>query len=190
MALSDEDLLLRIEAGDRTAAALLFDRYAELVLSIAVKILRDQGEAEDLVQDVFLHLVEKVRGFDPAKGTGRNWIIQIAYRRAFDRHGYLTRRRFYDGTDVDQFQNTLIAESRLDEQIADVVTGEQLHAAFAELNEKQRAALEMHFFEGLDLREISARLGESLENTRHHYYRGLEKLRRFATRPARPDKTS
>jgi len=178
--LSDEYLVLRMEKGDGHAVELLFDRYSTLVFGIGLRILHDRGEAEDFVQDVFLRLFESVKGFDPSKGSGRTWIVQIAYRRAFDRHGYLTKRRFYDGTDFEQIQNTLQAGTGLENRIADLLTGEQLHAAFAELGEKQRTTLEMFFFEGLDLRQISERLGETLENTRHFYYRGLERLRRIA----------
>src|SRR6266568_2187313 len=110
--------------------------------------------------------------------SGRTWIVQIAYRRAFDRRAYLFRRKFYDGTELGYIQNTLQVEARYEEQIADLLTGEQLHAAFEELSEKQRATLEMYFFEGLDLREISGRLGETLESIRHFYYRGLDRLRK------------
>jgi RNA polymerase sigma-70 factor (ECF subfamily) len=56
------------------------------------------------------------------------------------------------------------------------------------LTDVQRATLEMYFFEGLDLREISGRLGESLENTRHFYYRGLERLRRAVSTMSRRDR--
>lgn len=178
MELTDEDLVVRIEARDATAAALLFDRYSNLIFGIGLRILRDRAEAEDLVQDVFLQLFEKVRGFDPSKGSGRTWIVQIAYRRAFDRHAYLKKRNFCHGTDIERVQNTLQGAVASDDQLADLVTGEQLHAAFEELNERQRATLEMHFFKGLEFREISERLGESLENTRHFYYRGLERLRK------------
>jgi RNA polymerase sigma-70 factor (ECF subfamily) len=187
MELSDEDLLLRVEAGDHTAAAILFDQYSNLIFGIGFRILRDRGEAEDLVQEVFLNLCEKVRGFDKTKGCGRTWIVQIAYRRAFDRRAFLIRRKFYDGTEIGLIKNTLVAEQGCEEQIADLVTGEQMHAAFEELNERQRATLEMYFFEGLDLREISERLGETLENTRHFYYRGLERLRERAAQWARQD---
>lgn len=187
MELSDEDLLLRVEAGDRTAVAILFDRYSNLVFVIGLRILRDRGEAEDLVQEVFLSLCDKVRGFDKTKGFGRTWIVQIAYRRAFDRRAFLFRRKFYDGTDVEHIKNTLMAEQGSEEQIADLLTGEQMHAAFEELNERQRATLNMFFFEGLDLREISERLGETFENTRHFYYRGLERLRKHAAQWAGQD---
>jgi len=178
MGVTDEDLLLRIEAADRTAAALLFDRYADLVFGIGLRILRDGAEAEDLVQEVFLGLVERVRGFNPSKGSGRTWIVQIAYRRAFDRRAYLRKRNFCNGTEVERVKNTLTEGAGFQRRLVDIVTGDQLHAAFEELNEKQRATLEMHFFRGLDLREISVRLGETIENTRHFYYRGLERLRK------------
>lgn len=176
--LSDEDLMLRVEKRDYAAVGTLFDRYASLIFGIGLRILRDRGEAEDLVQDVFLSLLERVKGFDPSKGSGRTWIVQIGYRRAFDRRAYLTRRRFYDGTDFGRIKNTLRGERDWEEQISDLVTGEQFHTAFEQLSEKQRATLEMYFFEGLDLREVSERLRETLENTRHFYYRGLEHLRR------------
>ena len=136
-------MLLQAQHGNRAALGALFDRYASLVLGIGLRTLRDRGEAEDLVQEVFLSLCEKVRGFDPSKGSGRTWIVQIAYRRGFDRRAYLFRRRFYDGTEVGHIQNTLQVEPRCEERIADLLTGEQLHAAFEELSEKQRATLEI-----------------------------------------------
>ncbi len=175
---SDEDLLLRAEAGDRSAVSMLFDRYATLMLSIGLTVLRDRHEAEDLVQEIFLGLFGKIKGFDPAKGSGRSWIIQIAYRRAFDKRSYLTRRSFYCGTDLGCSANTLESAPAIEDQFADKIAAEQLRAAFKTLSEKQRITLELYFFQGFELREISEQLGESFENTRHFYYRGLEHLRR------------
>lgn len=176
MSASDEELLLRVEAGDYSAVDPLFDRYATVIFRIGLRTVHDRGEAEDLVQDVFLHLCQKAKGFDALRGSGRSWIIQIAYRRAFDRRAYLRRRRFYDGTDVQLLANSLGVSSA--DAIENLLDANELSAAFGELNEKQRLTLEMFFVEGLDFREISDRLGESVENTRHYYYRGLERLRR------------
>ena len=182
---SDEDLLLRLESGDYSAVELLFDRYATLIFRIGRRILRDRGEAEDLVQEVFVHLCQKVRGFDASRGRARSWIIQIAYRRAFDRRSYLNRRKFYDGTDVQLLTNTVGGSS--EEALASLLAADELRVAFEALNDKQRSTLEMYFFEGLDFREISERLGETLENTRHFYYRGLERLRRAVVDVSRHD---
>jgi len=186
MSASDEKLLLRLEAGDYSAVDLLFDRYAKLIAKIALRILRDRGEAEDLVQDVFLHLCERVKGFDPTRGSARIWIIQIAYRRAFDRRSYLKRRQFYDGTDVQLLANTLGVSS--DKSLANLIVANELRAGFEELTDKQRLTLEMFFFDGLDFREIGERLGETPENTRHFYYRGLERLRRAVAALSRRDR--
>ena len=65
----DEQLMLSLQSGYNDALALLFDRYHRLVFSIALKILRDRGEAEDVVQNVFLDIFRSVAQFDPAKGT-------------------------------------------------------------------------------------------------------------------------
>jgi RNA polymerase sigma-70 factor (ECF subfamily) len=183
---SDEELLLRVEAGDYSAVEPLFDKYSTTIFRIGLRILHDRGEAEDLVQDVFLHLCEKVKGFNVALGSARTWIIQITYRRAFDRRSYLTRRKFYHGTDVQLLANTLGIGS--EDALENMLAADELRAGFESLNDKQRATLEMYFFEGLDLREISSRLGESLENTRHFYYRGLERLRRTVAAVWRRDR--
>jgi RNA polymerase sigma-70 factor, ECF subfamily len=175
---SDEQLLALLQSGDEQALASLFDRYARLVLTIGFRILRDYAEAEDLLQEVFVHVHERCAQFDPAKGAGRSWIVQIAYCRAFDRRGYLARRGFYSGADLLAVQNTLKEEFSSEERIHARIAGEQLRRGFQELTEKQRATLELFFFEAYTFREIAERLGETLDNIRHHYYRGMERLNR------------
>lgn len=184
--MSDEELVLRLEAGDYSAVDPLFDRHASVIFRIGLRILHDRGEAENLVQDVFLHLCEKAKGFDARLGSARTWVIQIAYRRAFDRRSYLSRRKFYDGTDLQLLANTLGVGS--EDALANLLTADELRAGFESLSDMQRATLEMYFFEGLDLREISSRLNQSLENTRHFYYRGLERLRRAVAAMSRRER--
>jgi RNA polymerase sigma-70 factor (ECF subfamily) len=177
---SDEEILGRLQASDSAALALLFDRYARVALGIARRILRDSGEAEDAVQEAFLYIYQKSALFDPAKGTARSWIIHIVYHRALDRREYLARRSFYIGTDVGPLDDALLGETDLDREIGSKLDREQLKKAFEGLEERQRRTLELFYFEGLDLREISKVLGEPLGNVRHYYYRGLEKLRKNA----------
>ena len=178
--ISDEVLLSFLQAGDLEALSVLFSRYARLVLGIGLRILRDAGEAEDLVQDVFLRLFEKAHTFDASKGTARTWIVQVAYRHACGRRAHLGRRGFYSGTDLNDVENALLEDTRLEERSAARLTGALLLTAFEELSDKQRATLHLYYFEGLELREIAQKLGETLENTRHHFYRGLERLRKSA----------
>ena len=177
---SDEDLIARICANDPAALGTLFERYSRLFMGIGLRILGDYGEAEDLVQEVFVHVHEKAALYDPERGPASKWIVQVAYHRALDRREYLSRRAFYAGTDINSLADTLLGETDLDREIGAKLSRAQLEKAFAELPERQRRTLELFYFEGLDLPEISEKLNEPLPNVRHHYYRGLEKLRKSA----------
>lgn len=173
----DEMLMLRIQAGEEQALGLLLERYANIVLGIGLKVLRDREEAEELVQDVFFQVYRKSRLFDPNRGTARAWLLQTAYHRAFDRREYLQVRRFYDSRSVDEVAEEMRASSDVEYE-AQISQGEAiLRRAFEELSERQRQTMTLFFFEGYTLREISEHMKESLANIRHHYYRGLKHLK-------------
>jgi RNA polymerase sigma-70 factor (ECF subfamily) len=183
-ALPDEQLLERIRNRDEESALTLFRRYDKVALSIGYRVLQDEGEAEDLAQEIFIRLCCEVETFDGAKGSARTWIIQMIYRRAFDRRAYLRRRHFYSGTDTHEHTNTVVGGRNLEEDMIDRLTVRQLKTAFSDLSDRQRETLEMFFFEGLSFAEIAERSGEDVKNVRHHYYRGLERLRHLARRIA------
>lgn len=175
--LDDDALMLRVQAGDEAALGQLLERYARLVLGMGYRILRESGEAQELVQDVFLHLYNKRHMFDPKRGTLRAWLIRITCRRALNRREYLNLRRFYDDRNLDDFVEVFQAAPNL-EYHADLTRQEQsLRQAFQALSEKQRVTLELYFFEGYTLREVSERLQEPLGNVRHYYYRALDRLK-------------
>ncbi|MGB9103403.1 MAG: sigma factor, partial [Terriglobales bacterium] len=73
---SDPDLVRRLMAGNHDAFAVIVDRYQRLVLSVALRIVKDEGEAEDVVQTVFLDIFNKLEQFDPARGTLKVWLLQ------------------------------------------------------------------------------------------------------------------
>jgi RNA polymerase sigma-70 factor (ECF subfamily) len=177
---NDEVLMQRLQARDAGALDVLFDRYSRLVLGIAFRALKNYGEAEDAVQDTFLYLFTRAALFDARKGSAKGWIIQVAFHRALDRKSFLGRRGFYLGTEIDPVHDTLLGTTDLDREIGAKLNRAQLERAFAELPEAQRRTLELFYFEGLELREIAAQLNEPLGNVRHHYYRGMERLRKSA----------
>ena len=172
--------MIKLRARNAEALAALFHRYARLAHSVALRILHDDGEAEDAVQETFLYLYRKAGSFDPGKGSAKSWILQVAYHRAMDRRLYLKRRGFYLRAEVDSIQDTLTGGTDLDQEIGTILNRAHIEQAFATLPEAQRRTLEMFYFEGLELREIAAALGDALGNVRHHYYRGLERLRKSA----------
>lgn len=176
----DDELMGRLRANDATALDLLFERYSRLVLRIAVRILHDYGEAEDVVQEAFFCVFQRAKLFDQSKGTAKGWIVRIALHRALDRKSYLDRRGFYLGTNIDSLDNTLLGKRDQCREIEAKLNLALLDKAFEELPQVQRRTLESFYFEGLTLREISEKLSEPLGNVRHHFYRGLERLRKSA----------
>jgi len=177
----DELLICQFGMGNREAGSCLFAKYASSVRNIGRRILRDDSESDDLVQDVFLYLFRKWSVFDSFRGSARSWIFQIAYTQAFIRRRRLKAIGFYasgiaetqqesvsqrhTGADYDQTVEALFGRNGW-RQILDSLTPEQ------------RETLRLHFFEGYTFAEIAKKLGQTYANIRNHHYRGLEKLRK------------
>ena len=178
----DEVLMARVGDGEKEALACLFHRYARLVRAVGYKILRDDSEADDLVQDVFLFIHQKSAVFDSFKSSARSWIVQMAYHRAIDRRRYLDSRHFYSQVDLEDVGNELSApgarSERYENSIEEVLGRVGLRKVFGVLSEIQRQTLGLHLLDGYTFEEIAVRLDQSRGNVKHHYFRGLEKLRK------------
>lgn len=176
--LSDEQLMLCLQAGQSNALAVLFDRYERLVLSIAVKIVRDPGEAEDVTQTVFLDIYRAVGQFDPAKGSTKVWLMQYAYHRAIHCRQYLEARNFYQQSDFEELE-TELSDNRPLNGLSAAESKALVREGISQLTGKQKAIIELASFDGFSMQEIADKTGDSFANVRHHYYRGLQKLRSF-----------
>ncbi len=173
----DASIMHLVQRGEREALGLLFDRYSRLILNVATRILRDASEAQDVVQDVFLYVHRKSKIFDSNKGSVSSWLIQITYSRAINRRHRLNARAQADCSRIEELAGLADVHLSL-ERVADALTIRELvEQGLKEVTERQPQTLRMYFFEGYSLREISTHLNESFANTRHHYYRGVEKLR-------------
>jgi RNA polymerase sigma-70 factor, ECF subfamily len=178
--LSDEQLMACLKEGQGDALAVLFDRYQKLVLSIALKIVRDPGEAEDVTQTVFLDIYRAVAQFDPRKGNTKVWLMQYAYHRAINRRQHLQGREFYKNTDLKEDEReTRPVEAHATFRLSSSETQALVRQSMSALSDKQRSVIEMACYEGLSMREIAERSGDSFVSVRHHYYRGLQTLRSF-----------
>lgn len=181
--LTDQQLMVQLEDGHNDALAVLFERYHRLVFSIALKIVRDRGEAEDLTQNVFLEIYRSVAQFDPAKGSLKVWLLQYAYHRAFNRKQYLNARSFYGQESIEDFTPFSHDEIFASGRYAPGELQRLLQQALGSLGESQKRVIELANYEGLSMKEIADKTGDSLSNVRHHYYRGLQNLRSFITQP-------
>jgi RNA polymerase sigma-70 factor, ECF subfamily len=179
---SDEVLMVRTVDGDKEALGCLFRRYARLVRAVGYKILRDDSEADDLLQDVFLFIHQKSAQFDGSKSSPRSWIVQMAYHRAIDRRRYLDSRHFYAQVDLEDVGNELSGPGSkaagYENSIEEVLARVGLRKVFGVLSEIQRQTLGLHLLDGYTFEEIAVKLEQSRGNVKHHYFRGLEKLRK------------
>lgn len=176
----DEELLRQIQEGDQEALGRLFERHVRVARNIAIRILRDTTEAEDLVQDLFLFLQRKCNLFDNAKSSARSWIIQMAYHRAIERRRHLAHRRFYSQVELEHHAAPLVGTPTTEaDYSAEAVFGRNgLDGILEALTENQLETLRLHFFDGYTLAEVAQKLNQPLGNVRHYYYRSLEKLRK------------
>lgn len=185
---SDNDLLQQLTLGNDDAFAIIVDRYQRLIYSVAYKLVKDEGEAEDVVQIVFLDVFRKKGLFDPSKGTLKMWLLQYAYTRSINRRYHLQHRHFYSRLNVEEINPlSLSTERAADRWLTATEAARYLKQAFALLNLKQRKAIELISIEGMTFVEAAEKAGESLPATRHNYYRGMVKLRNILLPQTKPE---
>lgn len=177
--LEDAVLMARLQKGDLEALEVLYDRYCGVILGVGSRLLRDAAEAEDLVQEVFLYLFRKSHVFNISKSSVGSWLIQVAYARGFDRRKWLRRR----GRELEQsYEGTILAEPAAPgpnpEELAELSSLRSYFIlVFESLTIRQRETIQLHFFEGYSLLEVSQKMGDSFPSVRGLYARALERLR-------------
>ncbi len=170
-AASPEAAINRMRCGDDSGLAELYDRYASLVNGLALRILRDPADAQDVLQAVFLQAWRQADRYDSSRGAPEAWLCTIARTRALDhlrRRAVLKERPEVAGPPHPSVPPTV-------EKLA-------VRGALAELSKPQREALELAYYEGLTQTEIAARLGEPLGTIKTRIRSGMARLR-VALRP-------
>jgi RNA polymerase sigma-70 factor (ECF subfamily) len=171
------ELLRRISDGDRTAFAEFYDLYSSLLFSVAVKILHDQKEAEDVIQDVFIQIWDKARSFDAKLGKPSSWAMTFVRNKAIDRIRASQRRaRLVESAtaEIVPDQPSLVSAN---ESVCGREKAEFIRSAVTDLPTEQRQAIELAFFSGLTQNEISDRLSQPLGTIKARIRRGMLKLR-------------
>ncbi|HZR32436.1 MAG TPA: sigma-70 family RNA polymerase sigma factor [Terriglobales bacterium] len=178
--LPDEPLVASMLSGQDEALGVIYDRYFRLVFAVCWKIVRNKEEAEDIMQNVFLEFYKSAAKYDRTRGPVKVWLLQIAYHRSLTKRQHLHAKMFAEST----LENVIADESRLQNsgtRAAHCLTNDEsshlVDQALKSLDDAQRETICLAFFEGLSLKEIARITNQSFGNVRHHYYRGLKKLR-------------
>jgi RNA polymerase sigma-70 factor (ECF subfamily) len=167
----DASLLSLVQSGDQPAMTAIFDRYAPLVYSVALRVLRDASEAEDVMQEIFIQLWRSPAAFVSARGSLGAWLVVVTRNRAID---VLRRRRYSDPIEIFDLPSTTDLGSITERNIL----MEKVRIALQDLPTEQRTSLEMAFFDGLSHSEIAEKTGDPLGTIKTRIRLGLISVRK------------
>jgi RNA polymerase sigma-70 factor, ECF subfamily len=167
---------MRVAAGEVAALRALYDEHAPRALAIAMRILRNVEEAEDVVQETFLEVWRRSAQFDEGRGGAVAWIVTIARSRAIDRfRASRTAGRALDGVVVNEDVMRTALPSPAD-RMEERRDGARVAAALAALPAPQRETIELAYFEGLSQSEIAAKTGTPLGTVKMRVKLAIAKL--------------
>ena len=171
-------LLERITRRERAAFEELYARYVNILYATALKFVREESDAQDVVQDVFIQVWDKAKMYDPSKGKPLTWVLTLVRNRSIDRIRAIQRRARLR----DEFEAETVTDESAwaRESLSRVEAGEQgrtLRAAVNQLSPQQKKVIELAYFGGLTQIEIAEKLGEPLGTVKARARRGLLKLK-------------
>ena len=168
----EHDVHQRLLTGDQAALGECYDQYSSFVFGLARRVIGDRRAAEDVTQDVFLHLWERADHFDPDRGGLRTWLGTLAHRRAVDhvRREEARRRR------TAKVGNQASVAPDVEEMAVAIVTAERVRSALDELPPEQREAIQLAYFEGKTYCEVAVELGIPEGTAKSRMRLGLAKI--------------
>ena len=172
---ADRQSLGRLAAGEAAALAELYDRHSGPVYSLAFRIVQQEQDAEDIVQEVFAQAWRQASRYDMTRGPVAAWLLMMARTRAIDR--LRSRQARGDATSTDLDALPVDAASPPDQLIASQEAA-RVREALLSLPPEQKAALELAYFEGLTQSEIAQRLDTPLGTVKTRIRSALASLRR------------
>jgi RNA polymerase sigma-70 factor (ECF subfamily) len=167
--LHDQHILQGLARGDTALMGELYDRYAGLVYSLVLRIVRDPALAEELVQEVFLRVWRSAVDYRPELGSVRAWLVVIAHHCAVDEWRRRQKERNWTNLDAEELDWRL---SKEDEQ-----SDPFIKQALAQLPENQRQVIELAYFQGWTARQIANQLNLPPGTVKSRMRLALEKLR-------------
>lgn len=175
---SDEFALVeRLRARDQSALDTLYERYSKVVYAIALRIVGQPADAEDVVVDSFWQVWQQAANYDVSRGQLRTWIVTIARSRALDRLRVLRRSPLAEAEEVDVLGREVVAADDPEQAAWLSQKSSIVRSAMAALPREQRQALELAYYHGFSQSEVAQRLGEPLGTIKTRIRLGMMKLR-------------
>jgi RNA polymerase sigma-70 factor (ECF subfamily) len=173
--IDDAILLQRVREGDQLAMAEVFDRYGRIVYSVAFRVLKDTGHAEDVMQEIFFQVWRNPNSFVQGRGSLGAWLVVVARHRSID---FLRRRKPTDSVE----DVVLAVNCDLASEAEHNALMEKVHKVMKDLPVEQQRSMQLAFFDGLSHSEIAEKTGDPLGTVKTRIRLALISLRK-AFRP-------
>ena len=172
---ADAALVVRLQRREPQALAELYDRYGRVAYALILRVVRDAGAAEDLVQETFLRVWNRVHAFDAQKGAVGPWLLAVARNRAID---YLrsTGGRERNTVELEETGHPALFTD-MEPGILASDKARILKAAIEKLSTNHRQVIELAYFEGLSQTEMAARMGQPVGTVKTWVRAALKALR-------------
>lgn len=172
---TDVELLAGLAAGNMDAASALYDRYASQIYALARRILRDEGDAEDVVQEVFSQAWRTAERYESGRASVIGWLLMMTRTRAIDR---IRARQARPDMRPDALPDSLASTTEpASAMLLHAEEAGQVRKALDALPAAQRTALQLAYYEGLTQMEIADRLSEPLGTIKTRTRTALSTLR-------------
>ena len=163
---NDSELARRLQRREPQAMADLYDRFGRLAYSLIFSVVRDTGIAEDLVQETFMRVWNRVSGFDPDRGALGPWLLAVARNRAIDHIRSARAKMDRNLCELDLFERAEHGKPSnfvdMERGILNADSARHIKAAMAKLNQNQQQVIQLAYYEGLSQTEMAERLGQPL----------------------------
>ncbi len=173
---NDADLIRRLQARDPNAMADLYDRFGRMIYALIFRIVRNSAAAEDLVQETFLRVWNRVQAFDREKGALGPWVLAVARNRAIDYLRSVDGRMAQNAFDLEKMEQPS-QFGDFENEILNLDRVRLLKEAFEKLTPNQRIVLELAYYEGLSQSEMAARMKQPLGTVKTWVRTALKTLR-------------
>jgi RNA polymerase sigma-70 factor, ECF subfamily len=172
----DEELAGRLQRREPEAMTDLYDRFGRLAYSVILAIVRDTAVAEDLVQETFLRVWNRVHAFDAGKGALGPWLLTVARNRAIDHLRSVSARMDRNAFELDVREHPSLFVN-MEREVLNTDHARVIRKAIAKLNSQQQKVIELAYYEGLSQTEMAERMGEPLGTVKTWVRTALKLLR-------------